>query len=318
MDPVLKQWARITSRVGISSFPEFLRHHLNSQREYIRQKQLFKTIKREVTTLKDVFKLLDKLEKDAAWFEALNDHSNEFWLDYQGAREHVRVLNLFGVSQFTPFVLAAKDCLHDASQLIDVLRYCAVLSIRFNGVGKRSTHVLEEIYNRAALELRSGRAKRMSDLRETLAQIYIPDDEFVADFSTLRMKARGISGKRLRYLLAKLEKQKSGSDISDDTMQATIEHILPENPSDTGWQNFSDEAHDRASERLGNYTLLERSLNSSDAGNASFESKQDAYRRSTYQLTQDLTNFTEWTEDTIAQRQSAMAKMAKSIWSIPL
>ena len=318
MDPVLRQWARITSRVGIASFPEFLRHHLNSQREYIRQKQLFKTIKREVTTLDNVFHLLDRLEKDAAWYEALNDYSNEFWLDYQGAREHVRVLNLFNVSQFTPFVLAAKDCLTDSNHIVDVLRYCAVLSVRFNGVGKRSTHILEEIYNRAALQLRSGEAKRISDLKETLSQIYVPDDEFVADFSTLRLKARGVSGKRLRYLLAKIEKQTSNSDISDETMQATIEHILPENPGETGWEGFSEDAHDRAGERLGNYTLMERGLNSAVAGNASFQRKLEAYRQSTYQLTFKLTNYADWTETTIAERQLALAKMAKSIWSVPL
>ena len=87
MEPVLRQWARITARVGIASFPDFLRHHLNSHREYVRQKQLFKTIKRDSTTLDHVFALLDRLEKDAAWFEALNDFSSQFWLDYQGARE---------------------------------------------------------------------------------------------------------------------------------------------------------------------------------------------------------------------------------------
>jgi hypothetical protein len=102
MDPVLRQWARITARVGIRSFPEFLRHHLNSRREFVRQKQLFRTIKRDVTTLQQVFDLLDQLENDATWFEALNDPASDFWLDYPGAKEHVRVLTLFGVSQYTP------------------------------------------------------------------------------------------------------------------------------------------------------------------------------------------------------------------------
>ena len=52
-----------------------------------------------MTTLDSVFDLLDRLEKDAAWYDALNDYSNEFWLDYQGAKEHVRVLNLFRNSE---------------------------------------------------------------------------------------------------------------------------------------------------------------------------------------------------------------------------
>ncbi len=106
---MLRQWSRITGRVGIANFPDFLRHHLNSSRGYIRQKQFFKTVMREVTTLDQVFQLLDNLEKDAAWFEALGDHTSPFWLDYPGAFEHVRVLNFFKVSQFTPLVLSSKD-----------------------------------------------------------------------------------------------------------------------------------------------------------------------------------------------------------------
>lgn len=318
MDPVLRQWARITARVGISSFPEFLRHHLNSQREYVRQKQLFKTIKSDLTSLDDVFKLLDRLEADAAWFEALNDYANAFWLDYQGAREHVRVLNLFNVSQFTPLVLAAKDTFRAPQEIVEVLRYCAVISVRFNGVGRRSTHMLEEVYNRAALELRRGTVSTLAALRQSLRPIYISDEEFEADFSALRLRNRGTSGKRLRYLLAKIEKQLSGADISDEAMTATVEHILPENPGTTGWEHITFEAHERSHERIGNYSLLERPLNSQLAGNAAFSQKQTVYAQSQYHTSKQLVDYAEWTEETIARRQTSMAKVAKTVWSLTI
>lgn len=318
MDPVLRQWARITARVGIASFPDFLRHHLNSRREYVRQKQLFKTIKRDISTLDDVFGLLDRLEKDAAWFEALADHSSEFWLDYLGAREHVRVLNLFNVSQYVPLVLAAKDVFTTPPEIVEILRYCAVLSVRFNGVSRRSTHILEEIYNRVALAIRRGSATMLSAVRPALRPIYIPDSEFEADFSTLRLKNRGTSGKRLRYFLAKIEKQLSGSDIEDEAMTATVEHILPENPGDVGWEQFSREACERSGERVGNYSLLERRLNGQLAANAGFAQKQVAYAQSQYRTSKDLTEYTDWTEETIASRQAEMARIAKSVWSLAI
>lgn len=318
MDPVLRQWGRITARIGIASFPEFLRHHLNSQREYVRQKQLFKTIKRDVTTLDHVFALLDLLEKDAAWFEALNDYSSQFWLDYPGAKEHVRVLNLFNVSQFTPLILAAKDVL-SAQDIVEVIRYCAVLSVRFNGVGRRSTHILEEIYNRAALEARrGGKRTTLASIREAVRPIYVPDEEFEADFTVLRMRNRGPSGKRLRYLLAKIEKQLSAADITDEGMAATVEHILPENPGEIGWEHFTIEAHERSYERVGNYSLLERGLNGQQAANAGFSPKQKVYAQSKYRTSHDLMNFAEWTEETIAQRQATMAKVAKTIWALTI
>ncbi len=316
MDPVLRQWARITARVGIASFPEFLRHHLNSHREYVRQKQLFKTIKRDVTTLDHVFELLDRLEEDAVWFEGLNDYSSQFWLDYQGAKEQVRVLNLFKVSQYTPLVFAAKDAFRSPHDAVNILRYCAILSVRFNGVSRRSTHILEEIYNRAALEIRRGTANSLLKVRQALRPIYIPDNEFEEDFAALRLRNRSTSGKRLRYILAKIEKQLSGADITDEGMTATVEHILPENPGEDGWEHFTAEAHDRSYERVGNYSLLERGLNGQQAGNADFQQKRTIYAKSKYRTSKDLEQFADWTEETIAARQAEMAKVAKAIWSL--
>lgn len=316
MEPVLRQWARITARVGIASFPEFLRHHLNSKREYVRQKQLFKTIRKDISTLDQVFKLLDELEENAAWFEALNDYSNEFWLDYQGAREQVRVLNLFNVSQFTPLVFAAKD-FFDARDTVSVLRYCAVISVRFNGVSRRSTHILEEIYNRAALQIRRGESKTLRELRQALNPIYIPDEEFEADFAGLRLKNRGTSGKRLRYFLAKIERQLSEIDLSDETMTATVEHILPENPDYNNWTDFTQEAHDRSYERIGNYSLLERDLNAQQAGNASFQAKQQVYAQSQYATSKELGNYQSWTEGAIGKRQADLARVSKTVWALP-
>lgn len=317
LDFVVKQWARITERVGIAAFPEFLRHHLNSQREYVRQKQLFKTIKKEVTKLEQVFPLLDKLEEDAAWFAALNDSSNEFWLDYPDANEHVRVLNLFNVSQFTPFMLAAKDKFKQARDIAELLRYCAVISVRFNGVGKRSTNTLEEAYNKAALKIRDGSSSSLVLIRESLKSIYIPDNEFENDFAALRLPNRGIPGKRLRYLLSRLERQLKPSDVSDENMQATVEHILPENLAATGWDQFTPEAHERCVDRVGNYSLLERKLNQRLAGNAAFSDKKNVYAQSQYRTSLELVEYSEWTETTIAARQLRLAKVAKSIWSLP-
>ena len=268
--------------------------------------------------MKDVFALLDRLEEDAAWYEALRDPASEFWLDYEGASDPVRVLNLFGVSQYLPLVLAAKDVFQMPRERVEILRYCVVISVRFNGVSRRSTHLLEEVYNRAALGLRAGGSPTLASVRQALRPVYIPDEEFEADFAVLRLKKRGVSGKRLRYFLAKLERQLGGADVSDATMSATVEHILPENPGEIGWEQFSEEARARSCDRLGNYSLLERSLNGAEAANLPFSEKQKAYAKSQYATSKDLVDSGEWNEAAIAQRQRAMAKAAKTIWALDL
>ncbi|HEY9827649.1 MAG TPA: DUF262 domain-containing HNH endonuclease family protein [Stenomitos sp.] len=316
MEPLLHQWNRITDLVGNARLPEFLRHHLNSLRPYVRQKELFKILSREVIDMQDVFKLLRSLEVDAAWYQALGDHNDPFWLDYPGAKEHVRVLNLFSVKQYIPLVLAAKDLLN-ATENVEVLRYCAVISVRFNGVSRRSTHILEEVYNRASLALRRGEAKNLAEVRRLLAPIYIPDEEFESDFSTLSLKANGKSGKRLRYILCQLEKQLEPKELNDETAQATIEHILPENPTEARCNGFSEADQERFRERLGNYTLLEKTLNSKDAANKCFEDKLPIYMQSRYFMTKNI-GYDKWSPDVVQERQRYLAKQAKTVWKLEI
>jgi hypothetical protein len=166
------------------------------------------------------------------------------------------------------------------------------------------------------LEVRRGTARTLLAVRQALRPIYIPDDEFEADFAALRLRNRSTSGKRLRYILAKIEKQLSGADITDEGMTATVEHILPENPGESGWEHFTADAHERSCERVGNYSLLERGLNGQQAGNAAFAQKQTMYAQSQYRTSKDLAQFTDWTEETISKRQADMAKVAKAIWAL--
>lgn len=317
MEPLLHQWNRITDMVGSARLPEFLRHHLNSHRSYVRQKELFKILRRDVTDMPGVFSLLRELEIDAAWYQALGDHNDPFWLDYPGAKEHVRVLNLFYVKQYAPLVLAAKD-VFGTQEIVEILRCCVVVSVRFNGVSRRSTHMLEEVYNRISIALRNGSASTLADVRRLLGPIYVPDEEFESDFSTLSLKTTGKSGKRLRYMLCQLEKQLEPKELNDETAtQATIEHILPENPAECWFGIFSEADQERFRERLGNYTLLEKTLNIKEAANKGFEEKQSVYRQSQYSMTR-LIEYDEWTPAAVQERQAMMARQAKTVWKLEI
>lgn len=317
MEPLLHQWNRITDMVGSARLPDFLRHHLNSHRPYVRQKELFKILRRDVSDMQGVFGLLQKLEIDATWYQALGDHNDQFWLDYPGAKEHVRVLNLFNVKQYAPLVLAAKD-VFGTQEIVEILRFCVVVSVRFNGVSRRSTHMLEEVYNKISIALRKGSASTLADVRRLLGPIYVPDEEFESDYSTLSLKAAGKSGKRLRYMLCQLEKQLEPKELNDETAtQATIEHILPENPAECWFGTFSEADQERFRERLGNYTLLEKTLNTKDAANKGFEEKLPVYRQSQYSMTRSI-EYDEWTPAAVQERQAMMARLAKTVWKLEI
>jgi hypothetical protein len=311
---VLDQWERIATTVGIRVLPEFFRHYLNSlQTPYVRQERLFKAIKSQVTTAEKAFALLDELERAALWYQALYDPSDPQWLEVPGAAEHVRVLNLFAVTQFKPLFLAAVRHF-PVADLASVLRYCVVISFRYNVISDRNTNELEKIYNQVAAGIENNTNSTVAQLREALRPIYVPDDEFRDAFARKSLPAAGRSKRVARYLLCALERQLGHQDVNDETTPATIEHILPENLSPAWEANFPVDSHSRYVNRLGNYTLLDPSRNR-DIGQKPYPDKRGVFQDSAYELSKRI-DAQDWTPQAIDERQRKMAGWASAVWSI--
>jgi len=78
----------------------------------------------------------------------------------------------------------------------------------------------------------------------------------------------------VRYILLSIENQRCGTSYSVLDSDASIEHILPENPNEE-WENFfKGDAIQSYITRLGNLSLLEEKLNTKDAADKIFEKKK--------------------------------------------
>ena len=313
LEHVRAQWKVIADSIGMRTLPEFLRHFLNSRRRYVRRERLFKVIKQDVRTAKEVFDLLNDLERASVWYRALDDEHDEFWQDYPGAASEARVLRLFRVKQYKPLVLAAGPNLR-ADEVKDLLRVCRILSFRFNMVSQRNTNDLEDVFNQVSVKLSRNEISTIREMKDALMPIYIPDEEFRADFSNLAINTRGSKKRLAKYILCGLENHLSHTDLDFETASATIEHILPENPNDDWAEAFPEDERERFVYRLGNLTLLELALNRDHAGNGYITEKTPVFRRSQYAMTSRI-DVEEWTAASIQQRQREMADWASAIWS---
>lgn len=305
------QWGRLNLLIGPGDLPPFLRHYLNSRQRFVRRERLFKAIKEKIVSRSHVFLLLDELERAAHLYCALDDPNDEFWLDWPGCEEWVRALSLFRVTQYKPLALACGAKL-DAEEFRKALRALAIVSFRFNIIGRRNTHELEQRYNEVACEIFKGTATCARDVIEGLRDVYVPDEEFRSDFGVFSVVS-GSKKKLLSYILCGLENRLSGADLDYETASATVEHILPENPGEE-WAGFAEDERRRFTYRLGNMTLLERGKNR-DAANRSFVEKQAIYKTSQYRLTNGIDG-EEWTASAIQARQREMAKWATAVWRI--
>lgn len=146
---------------------------------------------------------------------------------------------------------------------------------------------------------------------ERLAEfLYVADEKFLQDFSLLSISTKGQKKRLARYVLGKLEADRSRIEVNEDSF--SIEHILPESPNSNWQQNFTDLQMEEMVYRIGNLTPLEPHLNR-QVGNELYSIKREAYQQSVYRLTQNIFA-EEWTPDTLARRQEDLARRATHIW----
>lgn len=159
------------------------------------------------------------------------------------------------------------------------------------------------------------------------------------NFAFRELSQNAIQQYRVRYILAKLtqfiEENAWGNPAHGHldhyvAKNVEIEHILPINPRPDVRAAFDNlDKYDAYAGRLGNLTLLEKTINAS-VSNGSFADKTPGYRQSTFLLTKslvekpqvgvntqlnlnravvDLIQFEEWSSSTIEQRQQMLAKI---------
>jgi hypothetical protein len=313
IDALERRWESMVGSLGGESFPDFLRVHWNSRRSFLREADLFKTIRAQTPGKAEVFELLRQMEEDIGVYAALSSPTDVFWAEAQ--RRHVRELRVFSVRQPWPLLLAAYR-VFDTTGWAEVARACAIVSFRYNVIGGLAANEQERSYNAIARRIANGDLTQPGDVIRAMAPIYIDDDAFRLAFANKVLRTSAARNRNIaRYLLFQLERQISGQDLDEDSARYTLEHVLPENP-EQHWPQFSDEQADDAIYRLGNLTLLEASSNR-DLGNSGYATKRVAYHASGISITRSIAiDNDSWDSDRVAVRQHEMAKQATAIWRI--
>lgn len=304
-----RQWRRIINSVQMERFPEFLRYYLSLKQTRVRRERLFKIVRESVNNGQQAFELLDQLENYSSLFIALSNSNDEFWRDSPENRPYIRELELFRVKQAYPTLFTAYERF-SPENFTRLLKLVCVLSFRYTVVSSLNPNELETLYNKVAIAITNGDITNPRQVFDNLRSAYVSDEKFLQDFSLLSISTKGQKKKLVRYILCKLEADASHIEVNEDSF--SIEHILPESPN-SGWrQNFTDAQIEEMMYRLGNLTPLEPNLNR-QVGNEAYPTKREVYSQSVYRLTQNILA-EEWTPNTLATRQGALARRAIHIW----
>lgn len=165
------------------------------------------------------------------------------------------------------------------------------------------------------------------------------------DFAFQELSQSRIQQYRMRYILAKLTQyieQQAWNNPAHDSLDqyiastVEVEHILPQNPKNEVKEAFDEkERYNEYLEKLGNLTLLEKTINTS-VSNDLYQKKTPGYRQSSYLLTRSLAEkpkvglntqlnravehlitFDQWNSEKIECRQGMLARLAVFVWDMP-
>lgn len=308
-----RRWEAMVGRLEGESFPDFLRVHWNSRKRFVREAELFKTIRSETQDKVAVFELLRQMEQDIDVYAALPNAEAEVWTPEQ--RQHVRELSMFNVKQPRPLLLAAFRTFSQGD-FTEILRACSIVSFRYNVIGGLSANDQERIYNDIAQKIATRALAGAGEVIRALAPIYISDNQFKPAFTEKIFPTTAARNKRVvRYILFKTEKYITGVDYDTESERYSLEHVLPENPGGN-WPQFSEDEFEEMVYRIGNMTLLTTPSNRG-LGNVSYEVKRPVYEKSEFQITRNIAiENNEWNTGRISARQGWLANQATTIWRI--
>ena len=316
VDVLGRRWQSLIAAVDPARFPDFLRYHLLCTHSDVRGRRMFKLVRNQIKNSHDAFALVDAIEPRGELFAALGDPSHEYWTDLPGAGRCISELVLFDARRMTPLLFSAWDHL-SPQEFAKSLKIMSTVAFRYLVVGRFSGARLESACHRAAKAVAAGDIRDARALFGELETVYVEDARFRQDFA--RMEVTRSQRRVTKYVLARLESDASGRECDYESDPGTIEHILPQNPTEE-WENaFSDRQQPSAVNRLGNLTWLEHAVNRR-IGNADYRTKVAEYGQSGYALTRQIAELApgEWTSALLEKRQALMAKRATHLWRVDM
>jgi uncharacterized protein with ParB-like and HNH nuclease domain len=314
MTSLEERWEGIVDLLGSESFPEFLRVFWNSRNNLARKTELFKTIRKQISSRKTAFQLLRDLEQAAPVYAALHDPQDKLW--NQDERDCLKQLSMFTVRQPLAMLMACHEQHYEAERSLftRILRAVAIISFRYNVICNLPSHDQERLYNEIARNVSGKKYTSTAELLCALGAVYPDDSMFKVAFAEKELRTTVSRNRKIvRWILFEIERQKYQQKFDFESATYSIEHILPEHPSEA-WSAIDETKHDRMKYRLGNMTPLETSQNR-DVGNKDYSAKLAVYQSSAFKMTQAVAeHYDSWDEQKAAARQKRMADIAAGIW----
>ena len=323
---IIDTWERIPSHLEDYDISNFLRHFLLTEfNEPIQKKKIFSTLRNKVedesrSDPSSARKQLDTLTTSSFHYgrllgtESISEDSPEI-------QRRLGLLSMVGDS-YRIFLLKVLQLGFSEDDFLLAIKSVEKIAFRWI-ICKQNAQELETKLQKSAHLLISGNTEVLRQVCLDLINEAPNDEIFESAFRIGISKETKLQAYVMRSLCFGI----TGSDVTTDRREVSVEHIAPQNPRSEAWYEFvaPKEAEGDAKSygdyvyRWGNITILENKLNSSvrDAEwniKKSGNGRRGGYNVSSIQVTRDLLPIENWNADMIDKRSNWIADQALLFW----
>ncbi|MEW4108321.1 DUF262 domain-containing protein [Bacillus thuringiensis] len=318
---VKSTWETIESNTDGLNKNKFLSTYVNSFNGKTQEKNLFTKIstKRHIEDPLNAQTLLSELETSSKSFLTIDsprqrtDGSETEQIEFT---KHINSLKITKAIQYKPVIIAMDIRGYSLKDINQVLNSITRLQYRNIFIGQEPGNTLEKFYPDLAKSIYDKTITTLDDILEKIHAMMLNDLILLERFNSKLINTRN-DEVIFRHILREIYNSKNAElKINSDTMQITLEHILPKNPKlNSKWvEDFDDEIREKYTYSIGNITVLFGSLNSA-AKNKDFIEKVKEYEKSEILQNKIIAQNSKWTSTEIDKRTLELYNSFITIWN---
>lgn len=325
VDTTKDKWNQILELFEESQVPisvnSFLHHYWLSRYDYVTEKKLYKTVKKQIKQA-NAEDFLNTLVAESKYYRQLFEPGYKKWnKDDLDIRDALAAMNLFKIRQQIPMTLAVISNYAagnlKSKQVRDIISAIENFHFAFTAItSQRSSGGISFMYASTARNLNIApnhdeRIKALSSLRQKLKERRPSYAEFEASFLELRQSTNFTKQRDLvRYILGKVSRYLVGG-VAIDMEGMTIEHLGSEHAASKTPALTEDEIAS-----IGNLLVVTKEVNEK-LKNKAFPEKKAILTKYQVPLDDVVKNATQWGPREIGDRGKYLSQVAyQKIWAL--
>jgi len=298
------QWGKMRSTLEEINvdIAKFVRYHWISRNDFVTKSELYRDVKRKISTEHQWEDLLEDLLTDSRRLaqvsagEIPNPKSHK---EIQLINDSLSAIEVMGFSQCYVLFLSLlrnRERLNIGwGSFLDVVRLVEEFNFKYHLVCRRPANRVERQYSEWANAIEKIQKfpeerfrSTMHEIKQRLGELLPNKNDFYAEFAS-RTKYTSSSKRKMliRYILGAMERKSYGSEFGERPLDPSIsiEHILPQTPTPE-W-NVNENELETYVHDIGNLILVGSNINSG-AGNAGLETKLAELRHTAIRSSRDV------------------------------